>query len=240
MYVICFDIFGDFAHFRPYDTTSSPITYTMLPPTTLFGILGAILGFGKEEYELRLKQAKTRIGIALNTEARKWTTSVNLINTKGNYWVPTNRNSNGPRTPTRYEFLVNPSYRIFVTMADNALLNELENRVREHTPVYTISLGLAGLIADLRYCFSGEAQKTETLDYIQLSTAISILDLEEEDAIDLNKGLVYAKERFVSSFGENREPEEFVDVLYSLKGGPVWVKTKQAYKLNEHFFTFLN
>jgi len=50
MKVLVFDLFGDFAHFRKYYTTTSPLTFSFPPPPTIAGILGAIYGASKEEY----------------------------------------------------------------------------------------------------------------------------------------------------------------------------------------------
>lgn len=239
MKVLSFEVFADFAHFRPYYTTSSPITYTMLPPTTLYGILGAILGLEKEEYNNILNEKGTKIGIGIKKEVKKIALSMNLVNTKGNYWVPTRKNSNGPRTPTKYEFLKDVCYSIFVTMKDEKMLEELMKSVKKHTPYYTISLGLAGLIADIKYINYGEVEKLPTLDYIELETAVNIDDLKGKDAIDLNKGITYAKEKFVKKFKENREPEDYVEVLYSLKAEKLSVKVDNVYKLGNQVFTFL-
>lgn len=239
MKVLNFEIYADFAHFRPYYTTSSPTTYTMLPPTTLYGIIGAILGFGKEEYNEILIKNGTRIGIGIKNEVKKISLSMNLINTKGNYWVPTRKNTNGPRTPTKFEFLKDVCYSIFVTMEDEKMLEDLMKRVKNHTPHYTISLGLASLIADIKYIKFGEIEKIQTSDYIDVVTAINIEELNGTTAINLTKEITYAKERFVKKFGENREPEEYVDVLYSLKAEDLSVKINNAYKLENEIFTFL-
>lgn len=239
MKVLNFKLYADFAHFRPYYTTSSPITYTMLPPTTLYGILGAILGLEKEEYNNILNEKGTKVGIALEKEVKKIALSTNLVNTKGNYWVPTKKNSNGARTPTKYEFLKDVCYSIFVTMEDEKLLNELVERVKNHTPYYTISLGLAYLIADIKYIDFKEAEKIETTNYVDVVTSVNISNLKGNDSINLEKGITYAKERFVKKFKEDRQPEEYIDVLYSLKAEILSVKVNEAYKFGNQIFTFL-
>lgn len=239
MRVLNFEIFGDFAHFRPYYTTSSPITYTMIPPTTVYGILGAILGLEKEQYNEILKSKGTKIGIGIKNEVKKISLGVNLVNTKGNYWVPTRKNSNGPRTPTKYEFLKDVCYSIFVTIEDEKMMEQLVQKVKNHMPYYTISLGLANLIADIKYINDGQAQEIQKEDYIELETVVDIEKLKGKDAIDLGKGITYAKERFVKQLKENREPERYVDVLYSLKAEKLSVKTIGTYQLGEKVFTFI-
>ena len=239
MKVLNFEIYADFAHFRPYYTTSSPTTYTMLPPTTLYGILGAILGLDKEKYNEILSENGTKIGIGIKKEVKKISLSMNLINTKDDYWTLARKNKEKARTPTKFEFLKDVCYSIFVTMENQKMLENLMERVKNHTPYYTISLGLASLIADIKYVSFGEAEKIQTSDYVDVVTAVNIEELNGTDAINLNKGITYAKERFVKKFGENREPEEYVDALYSLKAEDLSIKIKNAYKLENQIFTLL-
>ena len=46
--VLVFDISGEYGHFRKFNTTSSPLTYSIPTHTALAGILGAILGIERE------------------------------------------------------------------------------------------------------------------------------------------------------------------------------------------------
>ena len=48
MKVLVFDIYGDLAHFRKFYTTSSPLTFPFPPPSTIKGMLGAIIGVDKK------------------------------------------------------------------------------------------------------------------------------------------------------------------------------------------------
>ncbi|MDI3548462.1 MAG: CRISPR-associated protein Cas5h [Halanaerobiales bacterium] len=66
--VLAFDLKGDYAHFKKYYTTTSPLTFSLPPKTVIYGIVGAILGFSKErdnkEYYLNFFQdKKCSIGI---------------------------------------------------------------------------------------------------------------------------------------------------------------------------------
>jgi CRISPR-associated protein Cas5h len=153
MKCVCFKLKGDYGHFKPYYTTSSPTTYSIMPPTALFGLIGAILGLSKEGnlYYSTLEEAGLKVGIGLLTPLRKASMSTNLINTKGNFWVPTSRNANGMRTPTRYEYVIGQEYLIFVSMSDELLLDELADRLEKHKFAYSISMGLAGLLAEAEF-----------------------------------------------------------------------------------------
>ena len=242
MKVLAFRLFGDFGHYRPYYTTSSPTTYSLMPPTTIIGVIGAILGLEKDdnEYYKILTDKKIRIGIHIEGKVKKISMSTNLINTKGNYWVPTGRNSNGPRTPTRFEFVKDAKYVVYVTMDDHDLLDELAERIKHHCIAYTISLGLAGLLADVEFLFYENAESHQSDGYITLDSAAPLNALKEERPIEILPGIQYCKEQYVKSFRENRIPQEYVDVLFATNGVSISVKAKKVYEVGGKKILFIN
>ncbi|RMG82383.1 MAG: CRISPR-associated protein Cas5, partial [Bacteroidetes bacterium] len=46
--LLVFDISGEYGHFRKFNTTTSPLTYSFPPLPALAGLLGAILGIERE------------------------------------------------------------------------------------------------------------------------------------------------------------------------------------------------
>ncbi|WP_231717005.1 CRISPR-associated protein Cas5 [Desulfosarcina ovata] len=48
--VLAFKLWGDYGHFRKYYTTTSPLTFEFPPPTSVVGIVSAIIGLDKEQY----------------------------------------------------------------------------------------------------------------------------------------------------------------------------------------------
>lgn len=242
MKCVCFKLTGDYGHYRPYYTTSSPTTYSLMPPTSIYGLIGAILGLDKNDnyYYKELENAKTRVGIGLLTSVKKASMSTNLVNTKNNYWVPSSRNSAGPRTPTRFEYVVGQEYLVFVTMEDELLIDEFANRLANHCFAYGISLGLSNLIADAELLCYDALQKISVNDYIEMDSAVPIDKIEKEKGIKVLPDIKYCKERYVKKFGENRIPLEYVDVLFSTNAKKISVKCNEVYSLNDYKITFLN
>ncbi|MDD4088757.1 MAG: type I-B CRISPR-associated protein Cas5b [Tissierellia bacterium] len=242
MKCICFKLSGDYGHYRPYYTTSSPTTYSLMPPTSIYGLVGAILGLNKDDnyYYNELENAKTKVGIGLLTPVKKVTMSTNLVNTKNNYWVPTNRNSSGPRTPTRFEYVVKQEYLVFVTMEDELFLDELAERLENHRFAYGISLGLSNLIADAELICYDVLHKVSNDDFIEMDSAVPTDKIEEDKGIKVLTDIKYCKERYVKKFGENRIPLDYVDVLFSTNARKISVKCNEVYKLNHYNITFLN
>ncbi|PKM50351.1 MAG: type I-B CRISPR-associated protein Cas5 [Firmicutes bacterium HGW-Firmicutes-7] len=242
MKCVCFKLKGDYGHFRPYYTTSSPTTYSLMPPTSIFGLIGAILGLEKIEnsyYQVLIK-AGLRVGIGVITPVKKVSMSTNLINTKGNYWVPTGRNTSGVRTPTKYEYVVGQEYLIFAAMEDERLLEELAIRLEEHCFAYSISLGLSGLIADAELICFEEVQKVEKEEYQEVDSAVNIQESGQKIQIHISPDIQYCRERYVKQFGKNRVPLDYVDVLFSANGRKIKVKCKKVYQMQDYIFTFLN
>jgi len=238
--VLCFRIYGDFGNFKPYYTTTSPITYSLMPPTAIMGVIGAILGLEKGNYNKILQEAETRVGIGIVNPIRKKNIGINLINTKGDYWIPTSKNTSGPRTPTRYEFLIKPEYLVFVTMKNVELLENLAVRIEQHKPCYSVSMGLAWLLADFEPVIFGEATEiTNSQDFLIFSSAVPISCLDPEMGIGIVEGVRYCKERFVKSFGEDRKPMDYVDAIFSVSPEKARFRTNTAYKLDDMIFQFL-
>ena len=243
MKTLCFRLYGDYGHFRPYYTTSSPTTYSLMPPTTIFGVLGAVLGLErkKNEYYHTLAEAGTKIGIGPVDHIRKMSLGINLINTKGNYWIPTLKNSNGPRTPTRYEYVVKPDYLIYVAMENTDLLDNLAARIEDHKPYYSVSLGLSELLGDFEFVFYKEANGLKNTDeFVALSSAVPLDLLSSQNAISVVHGISYAKERYVKNFLEDRVPGAYVDAIFSINGAKPLMKPDIAYEAENYIFTFLN
>jgi len=115
MKILAFDIWGDFAHFRKYYTTSSPLTFSFPPPPTISGILGAIYGCDKftNEYLKLFGTDSCKISLKILSTIKKTRIGLNLINTKDGFWVPIKKKNHEPRTQIPVEFVKNPKYRIF-------------------------------------------------------------------------------------------------------------------------------
>ena len=241
MKCVCFKLTGDYGHYRPYYTTSSPTTYSLMPPTSIYGLVGAMLGLDKidNHYYKELESANIRVGIGLLTPVKKTTMSTNLVNTKNNYWVPTNKNSSGPRTPTRFEYVVRQEYLVFITMENELLLDELAERLEKHCFAYGISLGLSNLIADAELICYNILQKVDKIDYIEMDSAVPTDKIETEKGIKVLPDIKYCKERYVKRFGENRIPLDYVDVLFSTNARKISVKCNEVYKLNNYHIAFL-
>lgn len=223
--VLTFDLCGDFAHFRKYYSTTSPLTFSIIPPVTLLGVLGAILGLSKEEnlYIEALNAAGTEVGIQLLKPVKKFRMGINLINTKNDYWVPRHR-SEGARTQIKYEFLKNVAYRIYVAMKSEELFNKLAYNVARHKCVYTISLGLSELLADFSFVDVRDFYWRENpVDFVEIATAVPIKDVLQ-GGIDITPGKRYLKENMPIRMKSTREVTQYGELLTETRGNYLKLK----------------
>ncbi|BAI80034.1 CRISPR-associated protein Cas5 [Deferribacter desulfuricans SSM1] len=229
MKVLVFDIWGDFGHFKKFYTTSSPLTFSVPPPTAVYGMLGAILGFGKNEYLQYLNVKTTKIAIQILNPIKKTRMTINLIDTK---------NSNSfhlikSRTQIKTEFLRNPAYRFYVNINNEDLFNKLIQRVKNKETYYTLSLGLANLLANFKYIGAFKAEPTGNADFV--NSAILSKNVEN---IEVEEGKKYFKEKLPIDMNQNREVLKYEDVIMELNGQKLEGNFKNCYKIEDKIVSF--
>lgn len=224
MKVLTFDLFGDLAHFRKFYTTSSPLTFPFPPPPTIRGIVGAIMGFGRDEYLEKTKDIS--VGIRILKPVKKLRTGLNLIYTKGGSgrFDPTlDPSRKGDinktlRTQVKIEFVKDSYYRIYIS-APNKFLEQLGERVKNHETHFTVSLGLSELLADFSYMgiFEGyQLEISETVDSVIPVSTIKELDIERIQRI--------GKERVPTIMDTDRTIRSYEDVVFNMEGKAIYGK----------------
>ena len=221
--IIAFDIWGELAHFRRFFTTSSPLTFSFPPPTTVRGIIGAILGLQKDEYIEITNQLG--IGISILLPVKKWRTGLNIIRTKGSggKFEPTlfkdkkegKKGKKAIRTQIQIEFLKNPYYRIFVT-GDNELLDSLLHYLPHHKTEYTVSLGLSECLADFEFVGEFTAEEIEEANEIH-----SVIPAEKIKEIALSSQIKLAKERIPIYMNAERIVKQYDNIVFETNGKPI-------------------
>ena len=238
--VVVFDIWGELGHFRRFFTTSSPLTFSFPPPPTIRGIVGAILGLGKEEYIGVTNQLD--VGVSILNPVKKQRFGINLIYTKGSSgFDPTlfkDRKSDRKtlRTQVQTEFLKDPKFRVYVS-GNEKLIGELHSLLKDHRTNYTVSLGLSECLADFSLVGKFSARRIEVGNTIN-----SVVPVENVLDVDFKLGKVM-KERVPSAMNENRETVEFKDVIFNPDGKPLKGKFKEIWEIEEigekvYLFTF--
>ena len=80
MKCLVFKVRGDYARFRKSYTTTSALTYLLIHPVAVRGLIGAVLGINREELYEKTKDIK--VAVQVINEIKKDMQSFNLINMK--------------------------------------------------------------------------------------------------------------------------------------------------------------
>lgn len=213
MRVLVFDLYGDFAHFRKYYTTTSPLTFSFPPPPTIAGILGAIYGASREEYLDIFGYEKCQIALRIINRIKKVRMGINLINTKDNkYFLLIKKKGHEPRIQVYTEFVKSPKYRVYVWHPDKEIFNKLITMIQSHQSYYTVSLGLSELLADFNFIGIYEAQEVKN-SKAEINTTISMSNIVGK-GIEIQPDRKYFKEKIPIKMTPERVVEIYDDVIY--------------------------
>ena len=242
--VLVFDISGEYAHFRKFNTTSSPLTFCLPPRPAVAGMLGAVLGMERElgpnvwppgtvplnevfhpdkcALAIRIMQPikKTQIGFNLLDTSKQGSSFFNIKN----------------RTQIEFEFLKDPVFRIYLHHMDTALMQDLTERIRHKRHHFTPYLGLAQLTADVNFvgifdCEKRAAGKEHTL----IHSAVNLTGLAHETPVRFEHHGFYTVDTLPVVMLRNREVASYAEILSERSGenGPgLLVRCTEYYRVN--------
>ncbi len=244
MKTLIFDVTGEFAHFRKFNTTSSPLTYLIPTRTAVAGLLGAIVGLGREEFYNFFLREKAGIAIQAKNKLTKQGYAFNLINTKEGM----NRIKN--RTQVKFEFVAQPGYRVFFTHEDQSIYNDIKSRIQEKRFFFQPYLGLAQLTADLVYVDEVESEEKKSSGFVEIISAVNLKkctgakieidpDLKYSSAImpiEMSLDLLDPLNAKMGKTGlpKNRKTDEYAEVVFEVSGKPVKVETESYHKFENY------
>jgi CRISPR-associated protein Cas5h len=246
--VLIFDVWGDYAHFRRFYTTTSPLTFPIPPRTALCGLIGAIIGLEKEnnEYLEYFTLDKAFIGLKIDEKhpLKKVMISENLIHTK---------NAKGPgmnliteRTQINFEFLKDQKYRIYFNHTDEDIYQQLKENLISHKSVYTPCLGLSENIANFEFVgefkVKSESGSESTEEYVQINSVLPTEKIAKKGGIKFNFEGEYFSIKVPIELNLDRIVTKYSDILFERTGKPVEAKLISSYwrvdymdRTNENF-----
>ena len=246
MDVIVFDIFADYGHFKVPYTTTSPLTLPVPSKTAIYGIIGAIMGFHKDDYLTRFQDGSCRIAIGVRRPIRKTHISENLINTKNvsktSLFARMNSRKSAPRTQVKIEFLKEPGYRLYITHSDERLLKELLSLIKEHKSVYTLSFGITECLANFEYTgFYQTEEAGDSGEFVCLNSILPLKLIASTDDIKLDDSKYYIRTHIPLEMKPDRELLKTGDFLIEANGETITAKVGTYHKiigLNENVIFF--
>jgi len=230
--VLVFDIWGDYAHFRKIETTTSPLTYFIPTGTSLSGIISAILGQMRDSYYGLFSPGNAKLAIRVLNPLKKIRININLIKTDEGFFLWDIRNT--PRSPTPFEFIKEPKYRIYVWLKDKEMREKLKEFLQNHQSFYTPYLGISELIANFNFVgefdvYKKSGKKEEIHTVVRKDRSKLILEEDKK----------YVKERIPIFMDSNRVVQEYADVFFKVDAESLKVKDVAFYKIGEENVIFL-
>jgi CRISPR-associated protein Cas5h len=155
MKAIKFKLSGDYALFKKPFANNQPQSFVIPPKTAILGMIGAIMGWQKSEYIDKLPFCDFKYAVRLITsKIKKDLIGINLMQGKGakftfNENPLKNPPERGQRSPTRFEFLKDMEWEVFLIIEDESIKDELFERLVENRFVYNPYLGLQSLFAKI-------------------------------------------------------------------------------------------
>lgn len=227
---LIFDIYGEYGHFRKFNTTTSPLTYSIPTPSAIFGLLGAILGIEREDSHNKIREGSQHLrevfsgknaSVAVKpiSEIKKVNIGFNLLDT-GSYQSFFNVTN---RTQIEYELLKDPGFRIYLNW-DHPLKNELIKRLKNKSFYFNPYLGISQMTANINYIGEKELNGISQSGYVDFITAINLSEIQSEKEpldIDFIKDRVFQVETFPLDMQINRTIKRYGEILIEVNGDNV-------------------
>ena len=242
--ILIFDISSEYGHFRKYNTTTSPLTYSIPTRTAIAGVLGAILGMEREisdgvypegaiPVQEFFSKENSDIAVQIINPVKKENIAINLINTKKSFYDLTKAG----RTQIEFELLKDLRFRIYLSLnGKQETFNELVDRIKMKNHHFSPYLGLAQFTASIDFVEKTQAEILENSkkEYIEIITAVNLSKIEDENPIEFDYSAMYSANNMPIEMNRNREVQEYSEVLIEKTGQPIKTKIEKYYKIENY------
>lgn len=238
--LLIFDIKGEYGHFRKYNTTTSPLTYSIPTRTAIAGILGAILGMereirdgvypeGAEPVQEFFSKERSDMAVQIMRPVKKENIGFNLINTKTSFYDLTRAG----RTQIEFELVKDVHYRIYLSMADEQKFEELTERIKNKRHHFTPYLGLAQFTAQVDFVQRAMTYEVASNgEFTEIVTAVNMSKLRGEPPVEFQREYFYSANNMPIAMNRDREVLEYSEVLIEKNGNPLRVRVSDYYTVD--------
>jgi CRISPR-associated protein Cas5h len=242
---IGFDVTADFAHFRKVGNNSAKPSYRVPPRTTVAGLLAGIMGMPRDSYYDLFSPSSSAVAVVLKELPHTYTMGITTVNTKADdaiQYLPQERSWHHgaemltpesyvkyDRQRDTYEMLVDPVYRIYVSLADEDIHTELCERLETSRYHYSPALGLSECIAEIRNV------STHTIDSTTADTADSAA--YDDSAVVPRPGVTVNRERaplYMEAIDGGRRTTAFGNITYTTGDDRLPVDASRTHTVGEH------
>ncbi|WP_006788405.1 type I-B CRISPR-associated protein Cas5b [Thiorhodospira sibirica] len=238
MRTLVFEVSGEYALFKKPYSPMSPVSYPLPPPPAVLGMLGAILGLDKNAYHHTLQWAQVRVAVSPAAPLRFFRAALNLLQTKDGtdrYFRP--RADKNTHTQVPFTFLREPRFRILVAGLASPHADAIATALQNGTSRYTVTLGLANCLADLRWIGEWNAEAISAGDY----AVNTVLPLCEGMHLHYEAGRRYHRLRIPASMDPQRVVHRYQEIVLAEDAQPMRVRVPDGvlYHVNTGPVAFL-
>lgn len=234
--IVVFDIWGDYAHFKKIETTTSPLTYSIPTGTGLSGLIAGMMGYRRDTYYDQFSRENIVFSMKLMNRVKKVRINQNLINTEYPPYLNLYGKDN-PRKRIPYEYVRDPKYRIYLGLKDREVFDGLSENLLEHKTVFTPFLGLSEHIANFEFVGEFDPFKKEKSD-------IEIDSILPKDKVDINlndvdEGMRWVVENIPMYMNEDRVVQEYAEAIFDSNGNTIPLENAKYYEVGDDNVVFL-
>jgi CRISPR-associated protein Cas5h len=238
--LLVFDIASEYGHFRKFNTTTSPLTYSIPTRPAIVGVLGAILGIEREFSPEKFREGvmpvsevfskeKVAIAVQLVNPLKKVNIAFNLLDTEK---TPSSFFNIKQRTQIEFELLKEPCFRLFINVKDDALFVDLEKRIRENRTHFTPYLGLSQFTATIEFRGLSTLQRLNTTTFHEVVSAVNLSNANQDDPIQFDHSVdfKYTSDTMPVTMLSDRIVTEYSEVILETNGKVIKVKSDEVYQ----------
>ena len=227
---LVFDIWGDYAYFRRGYTTTSTISFPFPSRTTIAGIISAILGLKRDQYYEIFSKEHSKIGLRILNPIQRYKFNLNYINTKDQKVLLTEVSEKGKRVQVQAEFLKNPKFRIYLSLDDEDLMNQLLELLKNHKSIYTPYLGISECLANFELVGDDFLFAEKEFDK---NVDINSVILKEYYNILIEENRKYGLVKSPGFFDSERIVTEYLEYYFEEKGNSIKISEGEYYHIGD-------
>lgn len=244
---LSFTVRGPWGHFRRIEGNIVKQTYRIIPRTTVAGLLAGILGIERDGYYNLFAPGQSAIAIEPVNEIRTINMPMNTLSTAdGNLQSLNGRGKLSVKLPDpttlrqqhNYEVLVEPAYRIDLTLEDEARYRELQKTLEAGKSYYVPSLGLSEYLAQIDYHGEFDVEPGPRGDQVKVDSAVpnAVEDVVLEPG---TRCQVEESPAFMTRDTGGRTTTGFTAYTYNPDAAPLSVKNVKPVRVDDRNVVFV-
>ena len=128
-----------------------------------------------------------------------------------------------------------PFYRIYLSLDDPKLFEELCERIKNKRHHFTPYLGLSQFTANVEYIGRSKASRIiNENEYRQIATAVNLSHLPNNDALKFNSAFYYSANMMPVDMDRERKVLEYSEVLIEKEGKGIQLKNVEYFEVENY------